>query len=416
MIVLNVLNLYFSPGLFALGIAVGVLSLVLILSLIISYAYDERTLLVLAGYLALMVGIPSGLTALRLPESLVSQLMLVIGPTAAAVGHMWLLQDRRMQTGLKVAMAAMLMASAALIGLFCLPFPEQLDSMFSLAWVIVVLAALSYTMAQHRATAGPWIWWFFAGSVASLGVSLVFLSGNAQAQVAYWPQVLMLLLQVPPTYLALVWRSRLLNESRLRSSSANVTDPLTGLSTSTVLVERIMRVASRVHKTSSLSAVFVIDVQNWHGLLAELGEDYSEKLLLEAALRLRRAIGDNDMAARLTGGRFAVVAQGLSGAPEVNALATRVMVSGLRIDSPVLTGIEFKFRIVVSHLTPDLAANLPTAQGFLLQLTDHFKSWPQSHRSRSILLVGAAQKKVVRGTDLPMDIESDITSDAPSHL
>ena len=125
-----------------------------------------------------------------------------------------------------------------------------------------------------------------------------------------------------------------------------MTDPLTGLATPPVLIERLLRVMARsqpIKLSQSSSALFLIEVQNWNGLLAELGAEFNEKLLLEAALRLRRAIGDNDLAARMSGGRFAVVAQGLVGTTEVNALATRLMVSGLRIDSPVLTGIEFKF-------------------------------------------------------------------------
>ena len=45
----------FNPDVFALGVAVGVLGLVLLLSLVVSYAYDEPTLLLLAAYLVLMV-------------------------------------------------------------------------------------------------------------------------------------------------------------------------------------------------------------------------------------------------------------------------------------------------------------------------------------------------------------------------
>lgn len=37
------------------------------------------------------------------------------------------------------------------------------------------------------------------------------------------------------------------------------------------------------------------------------------KMLPAATLRLRRAIADNDLAARVSGGKFAVLAQGLTG-------------------------------------------------------------------------------------------------------
>ena len=286
-------------------------------------------------------------------------------------------------------MALTLFAGTALIVWFVVSTPNRLDHGLGFIWFAALLSCSLYTMAKHRTAVGPWIWWFLLGIFAGLGAAIAFLSGIVEAEQVYWPQVLMLVLSAPPVYLALVWRSRMLNESSLRSSSANITDPLTGLSTHAVLLERIMRVALRANKTNTVSALFLIEVQNWKGLVAELGYEFNEKLLLEAALRLRRAIGDNDLAARMTGGRFAVVAQGLVGTNEVNALATRLMVSGLRIDSPLLTGVEFKFRIVVSPLVADLATDLAAATIWLGQLADTFNHWPGSHRTRSILLLAA---------------------------
>ena len=181
-------------------------------------------------------------------------------------------------------------------------------------------------------------------------------------------------------------------------------DPLTGLATSAVLVERLMRVMSRATKSNSVNALFLIEVQNWQRLATVLGEEFNEKLMLEAALRVRRAIGDNDLAARLSGGRFGVVAQGLSDSTEVSSLATRLMVSGLRIDSPQLSGVEFKFRIVVSQLTVNRGGTLLATQTWLTQLIEHFQQWPVSHRSRNILLVGGPRAVTAgNGVDIRFD-------------
>ena len=398
------MNLYFYPGAFPLGIAVGVLGLVLMLSLIIAYAYNEKTLLALAGYMALMAAIPIVLRRFELAAGLLQQVMLVLGPMLATVSLMWLLRDRRAQTGSKVIVSVLLVASVALVLVFCFPSPVRLDHLASYVWAALVLGASVYTLVQHRASAGPWSWWMFGGILAGLGVSIAYLSGNVEAERTYWPQVLMHLLQIPPIYLSLVWRSRLLNESKLRSLSANVIDPLTGLATSAVLVERLMRVMSRATKSNSVNALFLIEVQNWQRLATVLGEEFNEKLMLEAALRVRRAIGDNDLAARLSGGRFGVVAQGLSDSTEVSSLATRLMVSGLRIDSPQLSGVEFKFRIVVSQLTVNRGGTLLATQTWLTQLIEHFQQWPVSHRSRNILLVGGPRAVTAgNGVDIRFD-------------
>jgi GGDEF domain-containing protein len=107
-------------------------------------------------------------------------------------------------------------------------------------------------------------------------------------------------------------------------------------------------------------------------------------------LRLRRSIGDNDLVARTSAGPFAVVAQGLQSPAEVTALATRLVVSGLRIDSPLLPGMELKFRVIVTELNQYAPLALPAAQAWLDRLCQRFKAWPTSHRLRSILVVDDA--------------------------
>ena len=137
-------------------------------------------------------------------------------------------------------------------------------------------------------------------------------------------------------------------------------------------------------------------------------------MLLEVALRVRRAIGDNDLAARVKGARFAVVAQGLADDTEVNALATRLFVSGLRIDSPLLTGVEFKFRIVVCPLVAELASDPAATIRWLKGLANHFSRWPVSHRSRNILLLTTLPNAATTGSGTLQPNDGDISSDGPS--
>lgn len=407
------LNLYFYPGLFGLGLAVGVLGLVFLLSLIVSYAYNECTLLALATYMALMVMVSFVLLQTGVAERLVQQTVLVTGATMALTAQIWLMQGRTAETVSRAALVLTVLSGMVLITLLAISLPHWLVQAVSYVWSAAVLTLSTYILVKQRATVGPWILWFWFGTLASLSAATVFLSVQVKVEQAYWPQVLMLMLQAPPLYLALVWRSRLLNESRLRIAFANVIDPLTGLSTSAVLLERIMRVASRPSKTRTINALFLIEVQNWQALLTDLGDEFDEKLLLEAALRLRRSIGNNDLAARMSKGRFAVVAQGLAGNIEINTLASRLLVSGLRIDSPVMTGIELKFRIVVSRLEADLAPDLNATKIWLQQLTENFSHWPSSHRSRNILLVPTNTHKAATASDKSPDTGSKAMLDIP---
>lgn len=388
---------FLDQGLFALGVAVGVLGLVLALSLIISYAYEERTLLALAAYLALMVAASFGLVRAGISETLASRMLLVTGPALVSGLLLWLLKNRQPTRASQVLLALVVAASVALAAVNVSAPESGMARAGSAVWLVVLLGFSIYMTAKSWHTAASWKWWLLVGHGAGLAVSLLFLAGLAQAAQTHWPLVLMLLFQVPPIYLSLVWRSRLLNESRLRSASAEVIDPLTGLATHTVLVERLMRVMSRAHQSTTISALYLIEVQNWQGLLNQLGAEFNEKLLLEAALRLRRAIGDNDLAARSFGGRFAVVAQGLADEEDINSLATRLVVTGLRIDSPLLTGVEFHFRVLVSNLKLSRPMTLPATQIWLDEVAAQFAEWPYSHRSRSILHVAGRELTLPAG-------------------
>ena len=386
--------LIFDTG-FSIGIAIGVLGLVFLLSLIIAFTYGESTLYFLAGYLVFIVGLLLAGKQLQLEMSQLQNLLLIAGPLTVAGLLTWVLKGRKVTQINKLVMATIAVASAGLMLFYGFATEPAGDSDYlgvglSLGWTVVMLAGVSYLIFQTWDAAGAWKWWLLVGHTAGLGVAALFLANVVDALQVYWPVALMLLAQVPPIYLALVWRSRMLNEIRLRSSAAGVIDPLTGLATTRVLIECLLRVMARsqqIKPSQPSSALFLIEVQNWPNLLTELGADFNEKLLLESAMRLRRSVGDNDVVARIAGGRFAVVAQGLASQDDVTVLATRLVVSGLRIDSPLLPGVELKFRIIVMNLQLAAPLALPTAKAWLDNQVDRFKTWPSSHRSRSILVV-----------------------------
>ena len=387
--------LVFDTGLFTLGIAVGVLGLVFVLSLIIAFAYDEPTLFFLAGYLVCIVALLLAGKRWQMAMDLLQSLLLIAGSLTVAGLQIWVLKGRKSTLFRMLVMAVIALTSAGLMVFYGLADetvanPDHLLVGLSLGWATIMVVGVSHLTFPSWDAAGPWKWWLLLGQFAGLGVATLFLANVVNVMQVYWPVVLMLLVQVPFIYLSLVWRSRLLNEIRLRSAAAGVADPLTGLATTPVLLERLLRVMARgqqIKLSQSSSALFLIEVQNWHGLLAELGADFNEKLLLESAMRLRRSVGDNDMVARIAGGRFAVVAQGLASQKEISTLATRLVVSGLRIDSPLLPGVELRLRIIVINLQPGAPFALPIAQAWLDSLVDRFKAWPSSHRSRSILVV-----------------------------
>lgn len=78
------------------------------------------------------------------------------------------------------------------------------------------------------------------------------------------------------------------------------------------------------------------------------------------------------------------------------ALLLSLVVSGLRIDSPLLSGVEWKFRVIVTNSKLAMPLGLPAAQAWLDNLASRFKAWPSSHRSRSILVVAHGEDTAER--------------------
>ncbi|MBA3594319.1 MAG: GGDEF domain-containing protein [Pseudomonadota bacterium] len=381
----------FNPDTFVLGIAVGVLGLVMLLSLIVAYAYDEPTLFALGGYL---VGVTLVLLAgrqMRWPVQHIEVVLLILGPAAIAGLHIWLLRKRTTSAADKVLMAATLLIALGLAGLrlvddspmAVLASSYGLGTLLLLSWLVLCLPAWRIS--------GPWKWWLLLGHVAGALVAVLFLLGSMDSRANYWPVAMLLLAQGPPTYLALVWRSRLLNEGRLRGLAAKVTDPLTGLSSLAVLIDRLRPAINRAQKVKYGGALYLIAIHNFSGLVNELGVDAKEKLILEAANRIRRAISDSDTAARITEQLFAVVAQDLEDDGQVDSLATRLLVSGLRIESDFLPGVSMQFRVIATNLKVPPLTDVAAAQNWLRGLLGHFGAWPDTHRSRNILLFSNGQ-------------------------
>ena len=389
------MSLMFDSDFFAFGVAAGVLGLVFLLSLIVAKAYEEPTLFFLAGYLFCVAAVVRAASGWQLAQSIVEDLLLIGGTLVVAGLQIWVLKKRKNNFLNKFSMVCLVLVSLALMIFNAVigaqsDTPNGLAAATSIAWAIAGAVCVGYLTFQPWDAAGPWKWWLLSGQFAGLFVCVFFLAQSDQVRQPYWPVILMLLVQAPPIYLSLVWRSRLLNEIRLRSASAGVSDPLTGLATTPVLIERLMRVMARTPQpklAQSHSVLFLVEVQNWSSVLSELGADFNEKLLLESAMRLRRVVGDSDLIARIAGGRFAVLAQELASRDEITAVATKLVVSGLRIDSVLLPGVELKFRVIVLNLKISRPLSLPIAQAWLGSLVSRFQSWPPTHSARSILQI-----------------------------
>ena len=124
-------------------------------------------------------------------------------------------------------------------------------------------------------------------------------------------------------------------------------DQLTSLPNRTLLRERVDHALARAMRAGSGVATLILDMDRFKEINDMLGHDIGDKLLVEAARRIRGCVRDQDTVARLGGDEFAVVLEGVSEAKEVlpvieriiDSLADVTSIEGREVNSSTSIGI-----------------------------------------------------------------------------
>jgi len=104
-------------------------------------------------------------------------------------------------------------------------------------------------------------------------------------------------------------------------------DQLTSLPNRTLLRERVDRALRRATRSGSGVATLILDMDRFKEINDMLGHEIGDKLLVEAAQRIRASVREQDTVARLGGDEFAVILEGVSEAKEVLPVVERIMES-----------------------------------------------------------------------------------------
>ena len=104
-------------------------------------------------------------------------------------------------------------------------------------------------------------------------------------------------------------------------------DQLTSLPNRTLLRERVDHALARAMRAGSGVATLILDMDRFKEINDMLGHEIGDKLLIEAAQRIRANVRDQDTVARLGGDEFAVILEGVSEAKEVLPVIERIIAS-----------------------------------------------------------------------------------------
>ncbi len=104
-------------------------------------------------------------------------------------------------------------------------------------------------------------------------------------------------------------------------------DQLTSLPNRTLLRERVDHALARAMRAGSGVATLILDMDRFKEINDMLGHEIGDKLLIEAAQRIRDSVREQDTVARLGGDEFAVILEGVSEAREVLPVIERIIES-----------------------------------------------------------------------------------------
>lgn len=320
----------------------GICLLILVLSVLVGYAYSERMLwwhgaTLASAALALIVGQNSpGLYAAFWAVQLAFAAQ-ALRQAAGASGAM-----RRPAIALRgISLVFVLLALSSLLS-------ESLFSMLLLPWVAVTGWYLLRSWTQCR----PWIYWMVLGQIALVVQWLLWASAIPGGRYIS-PEVGSLAALAAfaiSTYIGMVWASRMRAENALRMQARERIDPLTGLAMPRVFFDRIDGALIRSRNMGYACALMLIRVENIEKIVADHQFDNSEAVVLAASRAIASTLRSQDSAARLAGNRFGVIAEGIAEGA-ANTLATKILAHGLRAEDWGLRGSELQFQIAVIEVS-----------------------------------------------------------------
>lgn len=169
-------------------------------------------------------------------------------------------------------------------------------------------------------------------------------------------------LEMPILFYALSLRGTRRREAQVRAAALAHTDPLTGLAHARSLQTRLDNALARARRQAHCCALLLVRVANHDTIVAQFGRDTGDRALVLAASRLRRAITDVDLAARVDNQHFALLLDGPTTEVTAQSVATRVVAAGLRESDVLPGGTVLRFHVAIAmlpHAQHDASQCLP---------------------------------------------------------
>jgi GGDEF domain-containing protein len=213
--------------------------------------------------------------------------------------------------------------------------------------------------ARRRPRVGLWILAgftvVFVGSTFAVLRNLTVLPMSFATQ--YGSQI-GVALEIPLLLVGLYFRSRERRDSQVRLSALSRVDPLTGVGSHRVLMERLEHLVERSRRDRTLGAVLRVRLANGAEIRQEHGTEVWQAAQVKAGTIMARAAVEGDTVARHQDGDFVILLEGRLTREQVADTARSIVARGLAYSKNLPPTVTLSFHVACAHapLPPEAEA------------------------------------------------------------
>ncbi|MCJ0765163.1 sensor domain-containing diguanylate cyclase [Variovorax terrae] len=320
----------------------------------------------------------------------------VVLPMMAAVLASLLLRELVAERGSRLLTRLLLSAgiAGALISLGFLVVGRDpfflLSNIFYLLTFVLTLGTLGW-FAWRRPRVGLWVLAGFlmliVGSMFSILRNLSVLPMTFATQ--FGAQI-GAALEIPLLLTGLYFRSRERRDNQVRLGALSRVDPLTGVATHRVLVERLEHLLQRHHRDPTIGAVLRVRVSNGPAIRQEHGLEGAQAALVKAGACVARCASEGDTVARHRDGDFVLILEGRVTRDQASEVGQSIIARGLAYSRRLPPGVTLALHVAYA------CAPLPgdNAEELLDRLDETLDEIAQ-HPARALRFAGEAAQVVM---------------------
>ena len=359
-----------------LGAYVGFAVLVILLSFTNAFTWRDPIHLYFAGNVTLV-----GLTQLSLtglageyfwPDNAWwNDIAAVTLPTLAMASSSWLVRELVSERGLRALPAALLAYSCAGLAIAVgfvtvgrVPFFLLLN-LYLVAGIVLLIGSLAWFTLRRPRVGG----WVLAGFTILMLSALYPLLRNFEILpttfATQYATIIASAIDPPLVLTGLYFRSRERRDNRMRLAAMSHTDPLTGVGSHAVLMDRLAGMLRKQSREAAEGAVLRVRVRNAAAIQHGHGTEAGQAALVRAAECVAMQAREGDTVARHKGGDFVLLLMGSVVRDDLAAAARNIIARGLKFSGRLPPGVTLQFQVAAAR-APFTAATADE----LLQLLD----------------------------------------------